>query len=85
MNDVFSTYIYKYEKNSRNSLVGQGLGLGAFTVVAQVRSLVTGELRSFKLHRIAKKKDSIDIMLFLIFFIFIFCLAAQDLSSLTRD
>ena len=85
MNKVFSTYIYKYDKNSRNSLVVQGLGLGAFTVVAQVQSLVIGELRAFKLHRIAKKKYSIDIMLCLIFFIFIFCLAAQDLSFLTRD
>ena len=55
MNKVFSTYIYKYDKNSRNCLVVQGLGLGAFTVVAQVHSLVTGELRAFKLHTITKK------------------------------
>ena len=38
-----------------NSLAVQWLGLVTFTAGAQVQSLV-GELRSHKLHRVAKKK-----------------------------
>ena len=40
------------------SLVVQWLGLGAFTDVVQVQSLVR-ELRSHKLHSMAKKKKKI--------------------------
>ena len=40
---------------SRESLAVQWLGLGAFTAVAQVQSLV-GELRSCKLHGMARPK-----------------------------
>ena len=41
-------------KHKGNSLAVQWLGLGAFTAVAQVQSLV-GELRSCKPHGVAKK------------------------------
>ena len=42
-------------ENIGNSLAVQWLGLGAFTAGAQVQSLA-GELRSQKLHGVAKKR-----------------------------
>ena len=50
---IFSNYLFK---TSRNSLAVQWLELGAFTAVAQVQSLVV-ELRSCKLHGMAKKQN----------------------------
>ena len=45
----------KLQEVTGNSLMIQWLGLGAFTVGGQVKSLVK-ELRSLKLHGLAKKK-----------------------------
>ena len=55
-----STYGFGGHKKiqSRNSLVVQYLGLGAFTAMAQVWSLVW-ELRSCKLRGTAKQKFSL--------------------------
>ena len=57
------TLIYKamicFNKSTGNSLTVQWLGLGAFTAVAWVQSLV-GELRSRKPHSATKKTKTIN-------------------------